>query len=60
MRSRWRKGQNTVEYMLFISVIAIAMVIAANTFAEAGYMDGLEAFQDHINSYVEDGVVGNE
>jgi len=60
MRAGWRKGQNTVEYMLFISVIAIAMVIAANSFAEAGYMDGLESFQDHINSYVEDGVVGNE
>ena len=43
MRSRWRAsrrvGQNTVEYMLFISVIAIAMMIAAETFAEAGLGD---------------------
>jgi uncharacterized protein (UPF0333 family) len=59
LRLSSRSGQSTVEYMLVISVIVIAMYAAAQYLAP-GLEGGLQAMQEDTRAYVEDGVIGGE
>lgn len=51
-----RRGQSTVEYMLFLSVILLAIVVAANSILPS-FGSGLNGMQDNIDTVVGDGVV---
>ncbi len=57
LAGRPRLGQSTVEYMLVISVIAIAAYAAAQYFVPA-YADGFKAMQEKTAQMSSDGVVG--
>ena len=59
LRPNSRSGQSTVEYMLVISVIVIAMYAAAQLIVP-DLEAGMQAMQDDTKAYVEDGVVGGE
>jgi len=55
-----RDGQSTVEYFLLLSVLVMALywvVVESDTFA-GPVQDGMEAMQDDVGTWVEDGVVG--
>lgn len=54
---RQRQGQSTVEYILFISVIVIAVVWLVGDGFWPAYSDGLQGMQDSLESMTEDGVV---
>ena len=56
MTMRARRGQSTVEMMLLISVIAIAMVGTAYAFVP-GFQQGLLGQQQVISTMVDDGLV---
>ncbi len=56
MTMRRRRGQSTVEMVLMISVIAIAMVGISYAFIP-GYKDGLLGQQQVISKVVNEGVV---
>ncbi len=51
-----RRGQSTVEYMLFLSVFIVAMAMAA-TMLVPDFGEGLNAMQDNVDVVVGDGVV---
>lgn len=53
------QGQSTVEYMLVISVIAIAAYAAAQYFVP-GYTQGFQAMQQKTAQMTSDGVVGGQ
>ena len=53
-----RRGQSTVEYMLVISVIVIAVVAIVYQYFFPQYGKGLDAMQNNIETMTEDGVVG--
>ena len=53
---RARSAQSTVEYVLYTTVIGIALWAAAQYFVP-DFSAGLEAMQTDIDGYVSDGVV---
>ncbi len=57
LADRHRLGQSTVEYMLVISVIAIAAYAAAQYFVP-GYAAGFKVMQQKTAQMTSDGVVG--
>jgi len=52
------EGQSTVEYMLLISVVVIAIVAAAYVFVPK-FSDGAEALGDDVKKIMEDGKIGD-
>ena len=56
-RRRTRSGQSTVEYLLVISVIVIAIWRVTEDFFWDPFSDGRGALQDDVADVVGDGVV---
>ncbi|MCB9741235.1 MAG: hypothetical protein H6741_16760 [Alphaproteobacteria bacterium] len=56
-RLRLEAGQTTVEYMLVLSVLVIAMWAAAQLFVPS-FQAGLRAMQDDVADDTREGVVG--
>jgi hypothetical protein len=54
---RQRRGQSTVEYILFISVIVIAIAWIAGDGFWPAYSQGLQSMQDSLEDMTSDGVV---
>lgn len=54
---RDEEGQSTVEYMLLISVIVIAIVAAAYVFIEP-FKDGVENLANDVKRILSDGKIG--
>jgi len=54
---REEEGQSTVEYMLLISVIVIAIVAAAYVFLEP-FQKGVEALAKDVSSILDSGKIG--
>lgn len=54
---REEEGQSTVEYMLLISVIVIAIVAAAYVFLEP-FQKGVEALAQDVSSILDSGKIG--
>jgi len=55
---REEDGQSTVEYMLLISVIVIAIVAAAYVFLEP-FQKGVEALAQDVSSILDSGKIGS-
>ncbi len=53
-----RRGQSTVEYVLVISVLVIAMALAAEVLIPT-FSDGLNVMQQSLQKQVADGVSNN-
>jgi Flp pilus assembly pilin Flp len=55
---REETGQSTVEYMLLISVIVIAIVAAAYVFIPT-FQQGVQALADDVKSILDTGKIGS-
>jgi uncharacterized protein (UPF0333 family) len=53
------EGQSTVEYMLLISVIVIAVVAAAYVFIKP-FQDGVKDLGNDVKKILSDGFIGRE
>lgn len=53
------EGQSTVEYMLLISVIVIAIVAAAYVFIPT-FQSGVQALSGDVSSILGTGKIGNQ
>lgn len=52
------EGQSTVEYMLLISVVVIAIVAAAYVFLDP-FQSGVEGLAEDVKGGLESGKIGN-
>ncbi|MBN1336886.1 MAG: class III signal peptide-containing protein [Deltaproteobacteria bacterium] len=56
--AREDRGQSTVEYMLLISVIVIAIVAAAYIFIPS-FQDGVRSLADDVKEMLDSGKIGS-
>ena len=59
MRFRSRSGQSTVEYMMLISVIVIAIVAAAYVFIPT-FQGGVQSLADEVSSTLATGHIRDQ